>query len=162
MSSIGVCPSCSCKSSSVHSVYERCIQDLGIGGKSVMHHLIVHKLYCKNPSCSKKIFSRDVSSFVKRFGRNSKGPKIVSHRSLWNLLRANLLIYLNIHISPSTCLRRVANLSVPSMRSVRHIAIDDFTFKKGHTYGSIIIDQITGKPVEMLNGRDAQTIEEFL
>lgn len=165
MSRIGVCPSCSCKSSSVHSVYERCIQDLGIGGKSVTHHLIVHKLYCKNPSCSKKIFSQDVSSLVKRFGRNSKGAEDrISQISLESPSGKSsyILNSQSIHISPSTCLRRVANLSVPSMRSVRHIAIDDFAFKKGHTYGSIIIDQLTGKPVEMLNGRDAQTIEEFL
>lgn len=149
----------------MHSVYERCIQDLGIGGKSVMYHLIVHKLYCKNPSCSKKIFSRDVSSFVKRFGRNSKGAEdCITQISLESPSGKSSYIFNSqgIHISPSTCLRRVANLSVPSMRSVRHIAIDDFAFKKGHTYGSIIIDQITGKPVEMLNGRDAQTIEEFL
>lgn len=164
-SRIGICPSCSCQSSSAHSVYERCIQDLGIGGKTVMHHLRLHKFYCKNPACSKKIFSQDVSSLVKRFGRNSIAVEDRITQLSLESPSGNSSYMLNsqsIRISPSTCLRRVADLIVPSMRSVRHIAIDDFAFKKGHTYGSIIVDQLTGRPVEMLNGRDYETIENFL
>ena len=36
--------------------------------------------------------------------------------------------------------------------------MDDFAFKKRHTYGTIIVDEATHKPVAILDGRDGKTI----
>lgn len=37
------------------------------------------------------------------------------------------------------------------------IDVDDFAFKKRHTYGTIIVDEETHKPVAILEGRDGVT-----
>ncbi len=42
------------------------------------------------------------------------------------------------------------------------IGIDDFAFKKRHTYGTIIVDEATHKPVAILDGRDGSTLKEWL
>jgi transposase len=42
------------------------------------------------------------------------------------------------------------------------IGVDDFAFKKRHTYGTIIVDQATHKPVAILDGRDGKTLKEWL
>ena len=42
------------------------------------------------------------------------------------------------------------------------IGVDDFAFKKRHTYGTIIVDEATHKPVVILDGRDGKTLKEWL
>lgn len=42
------------------------------------------------------------------------------------------------------------------------IGVDDFAFKKRHTYGTIIVDGSTHKPVAILDGRDGGTLKEWL
>ena len=40
------------------------------------------------------------------------------------------------------------------------IGVDDFAFKKRHTYGTIIVDETAHKPVAILDGRDGKTLKE--
>lgn len=40
--------------------------------------------------------------------------------------------------------------------------MDDFVFKKRHTYGRIIVDEATHHPVAILDGRDGNTLNEWL
>lgn len=42
------------------------------------------------------------------------------------------------------------------------IGVDDFAFKKRHTYGTIIADEATHKPVAILDGRDGMIFKEWL
>lgn len=39
--------------------------------------------------------------------------------------------------------------------------MDDFVFKKRHTYGRIIVDEATHHPVAILDGRDGNTLKEW-
>ena len=43
-----------------------------------------------------------------------------------------------------------------------HHRVDDFVFKKRHTYGRIIVDEATHHPVAILDGRDGNTLKEWL
>lgn len=40
--------------------------------------------------------------------------------------------------------------------------MDDFSFKERHTYGTIVVDETTHKPVAILDGRDGKTLKEWL
>ena len=40
--------------------------------------------------------------------------------------------------------------------------MDDFVFKKRHTYGRIIVDEATHHPVAILDGRDGNTLKKWL
>ena len=42
------------------------------------------------------------------------------------------------------------------------VGVDDFAFKKRHTYGTIIVDQSTHKPVAILDGRDGNSLKKWL
>lgn len=42
------------------------------------------------------------------------------------------------------------------------IGVDDFAFKKRHTYGTIIVDEGTHTPVAILDGRDGRSLREWL
>ena len=39
--------------------------------------------------------------------------------------------------------------------------MDDFTFKKRHAYGTIIVDESTHIPMTILEGRDSSVLKEL-
>ena len=51
------CPFCGSKTSKVHSVYQREIQDLPMQGEKVILLVDTRKMRCMNPNCSHKTFS---------------------------------------------------------------------------------------------------------
>ena len=58
-----VCPFCGSKSVSVHSVYQREIQDLPMQDKQVILLVDTRKMFCKNPECPRKTFA-EIHPFV--------------------------------------------------------------------------------------------------
>lgn len=42
------------------------------------------------------------------------------------------------------------------------IGVDDFAYKKRHSYGTIIVNERTHEPVTLLDGRDVDTLREWL
>ncbi|MCM1121588.1 MAG: transposase family protein [Eubacterium sp.] len=51
------CRYCGKESSSVHSTYQRSVQDLPIQGHTTTLLLTARKMFCKNPSCTHTTFS---------------------------------------------------------------------------------------------------------
>ncbi|OXS75817.1 transposase family protein [Domibacillus enclensis] len=60
-SSSARCPSCNSLSHRAHSRYIRTIKDLPIVDRSVSFHIRLHKWFCDEPSCPKKIFTERLS-----------------------------------------------------------------------------------------------------
>ena len=77
---------------------------------------------------------------------------------------ARILKAANVKISGDTVIRllerRYFAQPIPECGSV--IGIDDFAFKKRHTYGTIIVDEATHKPIAVLDGRDGKSLKEWL
>ena len=66
-------------------------------------------------------------------------------------------------VSPSTVLRMVKGIwKDPDRASVTNIGIDDFALRKGVSYGTIVTDNDTGKPLEIILSRDADKVTEGL
>ncbi|MCA9966197.1 MAG: transposase [Anaerolineales bacterium] len=65
-------------------------------------------------------------------------------------------------VSTSTLLRTLHQLEAPAIETPRIIGIDDWAFRKGRNYGTIIIDHETGKPIDLLPERDCETVKQWL
>lgn len=77
---------------------------------------------------------------------------------------ARTLGMMNVRISGDTVIRlllkRYSAQPLPKCGST--VGIDDFAFKKRETYGTVIVDGATHKPVAVLEGRDGDSLKEWL
>ena len=70
---------------------------------------------------------------------------------------------LGINISGDTLIRMIiqrASKIEPVKTDM--IGVDDWAYKKGSTYGTIIVDGRTHKPIDLLDGRDGANLKEWL
>src|SRR5919198_3130338 len=58
------CPRCAVTSFSVHSRYQRRLTDLPWGTRPVRLQLTVRKLLCRNPTCTRRIFTERLPDLV--------------------------------------------------------------------------------------------------
>ena len=75
---------------------------------------------------------------------------------------ARLAGKLSMTASASTLLRLLHQMEPPSTGEPRVIRIDDWAFRKGRTYGTLIIDHEKGKPIDLLPERDCETARQWL
>jgi transposase len=59
-------------------------------------------------------------------------------------------------------LRRVKKAGTPAPRSPRLVGIDDWAWRKGQRYGTIVVDLETGDVIDLLPDRDAATVRTWL
>lgn len=161
----GTCPICSKKSKRLHSIYTRKLRDLAISSKSVVIELQVRKLFCDNIKCKKKIFSQQLDYQIKKYSRRTNR----ANDCLFELSKetsaskcSGFSKVIQIPVSSSTCLRLVTNSEVSPYKEIKHLGIDDWAFRKGKTYGTIMVDRVTGKTIDIINSRDKNDIVNWL
>jgi transposase len=59
-------------------------------------------------------------------------------------------------------IRLVRQLDAPGTTPPRIIGIDDWAFRKGRTYGTIIVDHESGKPIDLLPSSAGDVVKEWL
>ena len=57
-------------------------------------------------------------------------------------------------------LRKYEVLPGPEVGDV--IGVDDFAYKKRHTYGTIIVNEENHEPIALLDGRNGDTLRDWL
>ena len=75
---------------------------------------------------------------------------------------ARLTMRLAITISPDTLLRRVRQLPNESAGPPRVVGIDDWAWRKGQRYGTIVVDLERSEVIDLLPDRDAESVAAWL
>ncbi|WP_165423366.1 ISL3 family transposase [Ktedonosporobacter rubrisoli] len=159
------CPLCGQESTSVHSRYLRRLKDVPCGGQAVCLHLRVRKFFCQNQQCSRHIFTERLPNFVEPWAQMTY--RLVQALQAIGLatsgsLGARLASRLGVATSWMTILRRVMALATPDPHSVTTLGIDDFSFKRGRKFGTILVDLSTHQVIDLLPERSAESAAEWL
>lgn len=156
-----LCPVCLKRSRSVHSCRRHRIQHLPCSGRTLWLIFAVRHWYCRNPSCSRKIFAESLAPFA--------GPQQQSSALLQNLQHQLGLIAggeagrraavaSGMQTSPDTLLRRVVQAPEQTENRTRHVGIDEWTWHRGHKYGTLIVNLDTHRPLVLLPGQEQRTL----
>ena len=161
----GICPYCGYKSKKVHSRYVRTLRDLSILGHRVVIDLEVRKFFCHNPQCDKNTFAEQPGTEVFRYRRRTcRCEFAVARHSICGSSNSasRLMSQLGVPVSSSTVLRDLHRMRPPTYDDVREIGVDDWAWRKGMSYGSIVIDLKRGWPIDLLGDREADSFRKWM
>ena len=159
------CPGCGAETSRVHGYHERTAADVPVDGRRVLVKVRVRRMRCPALDCKVQTFREQVSGVLERYQRRiSRLTAQVSAvaRALAGRASARLLPALGIGISRHTALRVLLRIPLPALEVPRVLGIDDFALRRGLIYATILIDAGTGRRVDVLQGRTADVVEDWL
>jgi transposase len=147
------CPRCGTAGSRVHSRYQRTIADLACGGRSLALKLLVRKWICPEASCSQHIFAERFPELVQRYARMT--DRLIKALQSTGVLSngadaAQIAASFGMVTTAKTIIRRVLQLPLPSEGSVHKVGVDEWAWKKGHHYGTILVDLEKRRVVQLL------------
>ncbi|HLH34452.1 MAG TPA: ISL3 family transposase [Alloacidobacterium sp.] len=162
-----ICPICGKVSRSRHSCYCRCLQDFPWQGVSVELWAKVGRFRCRNSACPRKIFCERLSRVTPAYGRQTERASEIVRLIGYvagGLPGQRLLARLSILTSDDTALRRVRKKPAQefSVLPIRNLGVDDWAWRKGQDYGTILVNLDLHWVVDLLPDRAAESFSAWL
>lgn len=159
------CPSCGVAATREHSRYTRRPGDLPCVGRQMRLQLNVRRFFCDNPTCQQRTFVERLPGVVRSFARRTE-RLAESQRQIGLVLGgeagARSAAQQAMPTSPDTLLRLANHSEFNPTATPKVLGVDDWAWKKGQTYGTILVDLEQRCVVDLLADRTADTLANWL
>src|SRR5262249_11552750 len=149
----------------VHSRYTRTVADLPCQDQAVAIRLTARRFRCPSPTCRTAIFCERIPQLLDVHARTT--TRLTDIHGLIGLALggepgARLAQEMDVPTSPDTLLRRVKAYQGEPLPPPRFVGVDDWAWRKGRRYGTILIDLERGRVIDILEGRDGSALNAWL
>lgn len=160
-----LCPLCQQPATHLHSRYHRVVKDLPCVGQQVKLILHVRKFFCETVTCVRKVFAERLPHLVAPWAqmtlRLTQALQTIGLATCGKL-GARLAAHLGITTSWMTLVRRIMALPTPLAKHVECLGIDDFAFRRGRTFGTVVVDLDSHQIIDLLPDRQADTASAWM
>ena len=159
-----VCPRCGRELTKRRATYDRKAQDLSILGKPVALIVNIYEYHCD--ACNQPV-AESFDGFLLPGSRlTERCCDFIVQLALETSCEgaSRILKQIGIRYSGDSIIRLLLKRlkTMPATEVGDVIGVDDFAYKKRHTYGTVIVDAATHRPIALLDGRDGKSLKEWL
>ena len=159
------CPTCRSSAGRKHGHCERTLADLPWQGRSVRLRLRLRRFRCANPACPRRTFSESVGDVAVAHARRSERLRVLQRHlglALGGAPAARMAHRLAMPVSGDTLVRLVRAAPLPTQPEPRIVGIDEWAWRRGRSYGTMIVDLERHTVLDLLPDRDAGSVAAWL
>ncbi|MFL5704920.1 MAG: transposase family protein [Ktedonobacteraceae bacterium] len=159
------CPLCGQPATRMHSWDRRVVKDLPWVGQQVQLILHVRKFFCDTVAGVRKIFAERLPHLVAPWAQMTTRLREAIQAiglATCGRLGTRLASCLGIATSWLTVIRRVMELLIKPAEQVYCLGIDDVSFLRGRTFGTVLVDLDTHRAIDVLPDRQAETATAWM
>jgi transposase len=162
------CPGCAQPSRRVHSYYDRQLADLPWNGVPVRIRLRTRRFFCDTEECAYRIFTERLSETTATYARRTLRMQQALcwlGLALGGEAGARTAQRLGLVVSGDTLLRHLRRRALAqksALTAPRVLGMDDWAWRKGQRYGTILCDLERRCVVDLLPDRQSSTVTQWL
>jgi transposase len=167
VAAVAVCPRCGAGSGRIHSRYARTLADLPCCGVPIVLTLHVRRFFCDAPACSQRTFAERLPEAAPPYARRTTRLRAALAPLAFTAggkPGAALTRALRMGVSRETLLRLIrrtpcghATAATPQV-----VGVDDWAWKRGQRYGTIVCDLERRCPLDLLPERETASTAAWL
>lgn len=160
------CPDCGAATDRVHSRDLRILGDLPWHGSAVQICLQTRRFFCRQSACPRRIFTERLPETAAPHARQTMRLSVALdaiYLALGGEAGARLAARLGMEVSADTLLRRlIRGAPAAPSQTPRVLGVEDWAYRKGQRYGTILIDLEQRQVTDLLPDRTSDTLAEWL